>query len=291
VAGCALTRIGQNEQKGKESMPVKVKDQGQYELFETDHHHQILVLNGKQWYAAVKGQQGDILVHSDSDHKKARTRQKGQFYLIEFKGDPKFKDMPHLFLEKGSSYQELMVPNGLPTEQDNQKKVVWTDDTLQKKELDGYIKHPQPAGPGEERMDRPGGGSVANVAHYLKGIDLPAGKDAVIRYAKDHKAPKAVLNQLEQMNDGRYTNMADVMQALGRVDNSGDRNADNAGRSGQQGQHGSAGLPIENYDDLTVDEITQRLRGLHVDQIKRVRRYEEQHKGRKTVLEATDRKL
>ncbi len=39
-----------------------VKDQGQYELFETDHHHQIWALNGKQWYAAVKGQQGDILV-------------------------------------------------------------------------------------------------------------------------------------------------------------------------------------------------------------------------------------
>ncbi len=53
----------------------------------------------------------------------------------------------------------------------------------------------------------------------------------------------------------------------------------------------SAGLPIEHYDDLTADEIAQRLRGLHVDQIRQVRRYEEQHKGRKTVLEAADRKL
>ena len=187
--------------------------------------------------------------------------------------------------------RSMVGPNGLPTEKDNQKKVVWTDDTLQKKELDGYIKQPQPAGPGEERMARPGGGSVTNVAHYLKGIELPANKDAVIRYAKDHKAPKAVLNQLQQMKDGRYTNMADVMQALGQGDDSGDRNADSEGRGRHQGQHGSGDLPIENYDDLTVDEITQRLRGLHVDQIRQVRRYEEQHKGRKTVLEATDRKL
>lgn len=193
--------------------------------------------------------------------------------------------MPHLFLEKGGSYQELMVPDGLPTEQDNQKKVVWTDDTLQKKELDGYLRHPQKAGPGEERMDRPGGGSVANVAHYLKGIDLPAGKDAVVRHAKENKAPKAVLNQLQQMSDGRYSNIADIMHALG----SGNQEDDGAGnnRAGKT----NSGLPIENYDDLTVDEIAQRLRGLHIDQIRQVRRYEEQHKGRKTVLEAADRKL
>lgn len=261
-------------------MAVHVKDQGQYELFETDHHHQILVLNSKLWFAAVKGKQGDMLVHSDSSHKKARTLQKGQFYLIQFRGDPKFKDIPHLFLEKGSLYQELMVPSGLPTEQDNQRMVVWTDETLQKTELDGYLKHPQPAGPGEERMDCPGGGSVANVAHYLKVIELPANKDTVIRYAKNNKVPQAVLNQLQQMSNTRYRNMADIMQAPG----SGRHEDDGAGKN-------SGGLPIENYDDLTADEIAQRLRGLHVDQTRQVRRYEEQHKGRKTVLEAADRKL
>lgn len=82
-------------------MPVKVKQQGQYELFETSHKHRILVLDDKQWYAAVEGQQGDILVHSDSDHERSRTLQKGVFYIIDFKDDPKFNDVPHLFLEKG----------------------------------------------------------------------------------------------------------------------------------------------------------------------------------------------
>jgi hypothetical protein len=187
-------------------MPVKVTKQGDYELFETTRHHKILVLDGKQWYAAVKGQQGDILVHSDSDHKRDRTLQKGQFYLAEFQNDPKFKDMPHLFLEKDGNFQELMVPNGLPTNSDTQKKVVWTDDTMKKDELARYLK--QPAGEGEERMDRPGGN-----------------------------------------------------------------------------------LPIRNYDELTVDEVNDHLDDLSAKQLEQIRRYENEHKGRKTVLEAVARKL
>jgi hypothetical protein len=79
-------------------MPAKIQDQGQYELFETTQHHKILVLDQKKWFAAVKGQQGDILVQSDADHRKDHTIQQGKFYIAEFHDDPKFKDMPHLFL-------------------------------------------------------------------------------------------------------------------------------------------------------------------------------------------------
>jgi hypothetical protein len=146
-------------------MPAIVLEKGRYELFETNHHHRILVLNQKEWFAWVEGQQGDILVLSDSDHQKVRTLQQGQFYLVDFRDDPKFKDMPHLFLQDGDRYQELMLPNGLPTEQDRQKRVVKTDETLSREELEEYLKHPAPAGPGEERMERPGGGSMANVVH------------------------------------------------------------------------------------------------------------------------------
>jgi hypothetical protein len=121
-------------------MSVKIKDQGQYELFETTKHHKILVLDNKQWFAAVKGQQGDILVRSDSDHEAERTLQKGHFYFLDFKNDSKFNDVPHLFLENGEKYQEVVLPNGLPTAQDTQKRVVWTDETLRKAELEAYIK-------------------------------------------------------------------------------------------------------------------------------------------------------
>ncbi len=120
-------------------MPAEVRDQGGYELFETTGGHRILVLNGERWFAWVEGQQGEIFVHSDSDHKKDHTIQEGEFYLVDFEGDPNYQDNPHLFLQRDDSFQELIVPNGLPTKQDHQKKVVGTDKTVPQNELTDYL--------------------------------------------------------------------------------------------------------------------------------------------------------
>jgi len=121
---------------------ANVREKGNYELFETTHGHRILVLNDKRWFAWVEGREGEILVLSDSDHEKDHTVQEGEFYLAEFEDDPKFQNnQPHLFLQKGDHFQELIVPNGLPTEDDNQKKVVSTDDTVAKDELTDHLKH------------------------------------------------------------------------------------------------------------------------------------------------------
>jgi hypothetical protein len=138
-------------------MPAKIEDQGEYELFQTDHGHEILALDGNRgtkWFAIVRGQKGDIIVRSSSEHSKDHTIQRGRFYLVDFVQDPKFKDMPHLFLQKGGSYEEWMLPNGLPTSRDPQKRVVLTNDTVSKEELEQYLKHPAPPGPGEERVRR-----------------------------------------------------------------------------------------------------------------------------------------
>jgi hypothetical protein len=127
-------------------MSVKVKDKGHYKLFETTHGHRILVLNNKRWFAWIEGQQGEILAHSDSDHQKDHTIQKGEFYLVDFENDPKYKGMPHLFLQKEDHFEELVLPNGLPTEEDHQKKLVTTDETVPRDELTNYLKHPADSG-------------------------------------------------------------------------------------------------------------------------------------------------
>src|SRR5919108_4412608 len=128
----------------RDESSVKVQQQGPYELFETAHQHRILVLNQNQWFAWVQGQQGEILVHSDSDHKREHTIQQGQFYLVDFERDPTFKDMPHLFLQKGDRFEEVMLPNGLPTAEDHQKKLVKTGSALPEGELEEYLRHPAP---------------------------------------------------------------------------------------------------------------------------------------------------
>ena len=111
-------------------MKGKLEKQGQYELFETTKNHQILTLDQEKWYAIVEGKQGDILVLSDSDHEKKKTLLKGDFYLANFKDDPEFNDIPHLFLQDKNQYREFILPNGLPTQSDHQKKLIRTDEKL-----------------------------------------------------------------------------------------------------------------------------------------------------------------
>ena len=58
----------------------------------------------------------------------------------------------------------------------------------------------------------------------------------------------------------------------------------------QQGLR-SAQFPIEGYDGLTADEISRRIGGLSVDELREVRDYEERTKNRDTILEQLDRKI
>lgn len=121
-------------------MRVKLENEGSYELFRTTKGHQILSLNGKNWFAVVKGQKGDILVHSDSDHQKEKTLKKGKFYLADFEDDPEFRDMPHLFLQEGDKYREWILPNNAPSEKDYQKKLVKTGKLVLKSKVEEHTK-------------------------------------------------------------------------------------------------------------------------------------------------------
>jgi len=53
----------------------------------------------------------------------------------------------------------------------------------------------------------------------------------------------------------------------------------------------AAVFPIEGYDEMNVDEISGRLDGLSVEELRLVRDYEERGKKRATLLEQMDRKI
>lgn len=120
-------------------MQNATEKRGHYDLFETTHGHQILNLNDRDFFAVVEGQKGDILVRSDSDHKKKTSVMKGDFCLVDFQDDPKFNDTPHLFLqESDSQYQEWVLPQGLPSDSDHQKKLVRTDNRVEKDKVERH---------------------------------------------------------------------------------------------------------------------------------------------------------
>src|ERR671913_236927 len=53
----------------------------------------------------------------------------------------------------------------------------------------------------------------------------------------------------------------------------------------------AAVFPIEGYDEMNVEEVSERLEGLSVEELQLVRDYEELNKKRQTLLEQMDRKI
>jgi hypothetical protein len=135
-----------------DAMTATVQRHGRYALFETPRENRILTLGNDLWFAWVQGDQGDILVLSDGDHERARTIQEGEYYLVDFQADPSFTDVPHLFLERSDHFQELILPNGLPTPDDTQRRVVETEKTIDRAELERNLARSTRPESGEERV-------------------------------------------------------------------------------------------------------------------------------------------
>ena len=114
---------------------------------------------------------------------------------------------------------------------------------------------------------------------------MPRG--ASVKREREYEALKE-----EFKHEGRYKGREEEVAA--RIVNKqrreyGETNAakakDRAGRSPDRG------LPIADYEQLTVPEIARQLDDLDRKELRGIRRYEEHHKARKGVLDAVDRKL
>lgn len=60
------------------------------------------------------------------------------------------------------------------------------------------------------------GHSPTDVTRHLKGIDFPAGKEDLVKHAKQQGADESVVDLIGKMPDGRYETMADVMKGVGK---------------------------------------------------------------------------
>ncbi|HSK85691.1 MAG TPA: hypothetical protein VK902_20135 [Rubrobacter sp.] len=50
-------------------------------------------------------------------------------------------------------------------------------------------------------------------------------------------------------------------------------------------------MPVERYDELTVEEVSARLDELSTEELREVRDYEERTKNRTTILEQLDSRI
>lgn len=61
--------------------------------------------------------------------------------------------------------------------------------------------------------------------------------------------------------------------------------------SAKQARKQSQAPPINNYDDLNVEDVKKQLENLSQEELERTREYEQRHDDRKTVVEEIERKL
>lgn len=65
---------------------------------------------------------------------------------------------------------------------------------------------------------------------------------------------------------------------------------DNTGPA-KQARQGSLAPPLADYDELSVAQVEQKVKGLSNKEVERIREYERRHKARKTLLESLDRRI
>jgi hypothetical protein len=94
-----------------------------------------------------------------------------------------------------------------------------------------------------------------------------------------------------------------VAQAISQAGQQGaeavNQSAQQSARGGEQvaragalaAQRVATGVPIEDYYNLNVGEIVDKLDNLSADELQRVRAYEQQNKNRDTLLEQIDRRI
>ena len=55
------------------------------------------------------------------------------------------------------------------------------------------------------------------IQKFLKGVDYPAKKDALVKHAQKSSAPKEILSVLKLIADKDYKNPAEVSKGVGAV--------------------------------------------------------------------------
>ncbi len=59
--------------------------------------------------------------------------------------------------------------------------------------------------------------SAAQLAQYMKGVDFPADKKAIVRQAKSNGAPDNVMEYLNELPEREYKYPTDVEQEFGKL--------------------------------------------------------------------------
>jgi len=61
-------------------------------------------------------------------------------------------------------------------------------------------------------------GGLAQLAHYLRGVEFPASKRDLKADARKNQAPREILSFIDKLPEEQYRTMAEVMKAVGEIE-------------------------------------------------------------------------
>lgn len=119
-------------------MRATLRDRGQYELVES-HGRLLLVLDGTQWFSWLPATEAEGPgAEIDEPEDAVRTVRQGEFYLVDIVDDPTLSDGLRLFLEGDGAFDEVLLPEGIPTEHEG-KTIIATGHVVTREALEAYL--------------------------------------------------------------------------------------------------------------------------------------------------------
>jgi predicted outer membrane protein len=91
--------------------------------------------------------------------------------------------------------------------------------------------------------------NLIQIQKFLKGVDYPASKAALIENAKNMGADENVCTSLEQLPDEDFETPADVSQAFGKISDSGQK----GGQQASQAEAGTSEFLAEALEDAMAE--------------------------------------
>lgn len=122
-------------------MSEELKTEGKYELYRSIDGRKILNLDNEAYYELGEEKENGFMSYSEPDPAKDSSFSTGKYYFAGKDNESGSNGSFKLFLEDGSEFRELQLPEGLPLKRDEpRKKLISTDNRISEDKVLDQVK-------------------------------------------------------------------------------------------------------------------------------------------------------
>lgn len=189
-------------------MAYEILREGDYQIHRIHRQHHVLRLDDDyfsmtdDYFTIAEGSQGELSTLVRRPRQIEKLLREGRYRLIQFRGDPQFQDVPYLFLQQDGKYREMFLPSGLPRNDVDTTRYIYSDHTIDAERLKSHLDTQR-----EVHVDQ----STAEVDEPpVEGYYQMAAGDLA---AQIREMPAAELRKLEEY-ERRHKNRTTVLNTI-----------------------------------------------------------------------------